>query len=757
MTAEPHAPAPSSKRPGLVQRLQRMMPALWRRRQAALLSAQPDPWFLIDEEGARCDPRLSSALGGAEPDGVEALCAALGPAGAGLRAALAEGREAELTLMLAGAPHRVAVARPWPGAMLLTFRDAGAEFAAQARAEAAERRAAAAEAALDALPVPLWQRGSDLSLCWANAAYAALAEAPAAAVVPEQRELTSGVNGGGRGLAVRAKEAGRAETDDVRLSVEGSRRVLRITEVPLPDGGLVGCAVDQTAAEEARSELQRHLGAHAEVLEQIGVAIAVWGPDKRLAFYNAAYVRLWGLEEAWLDDGPTMAQVLEELRSRRRLPEQADFAGFKRQQTAQFSTVIGPTEDAWHLPDGSTLRVVTTPHPFGGLLSTFEDVSHTLALESSYNTLIAVQRETLDNLAEGLAVYGSDGRLKLTNPAFQRIWQLQARDLAGEPHAAEVMDRIRRFFPHGDDWEGTREDLVANALERTPRSGRLVRTDGAVIDFSIVPLPDGAVLNSYLDVSDSVRVEQALRASNAALEAADRLKAEFLANVSYQLRTPLNAIMGFTEVLANEYFGELNERQRGYCANILDASGHLLGLIDDILDLASIEAGRLTLTHGVVQVQEVLRSVHDLVEAQAQKQSLTLEVDCPADIGVLEADELRLKQAIYNLASNALKFTPPGGSILLAARRGEEWVTLSVTDTGVGIAQADQSRIFGLFERADPQARASGAGLGLALVKRIVELHGGHVDLTSAPGRGTTVSCVLPVRADTAVRIETGF
>ena len=254
-----------------------------------------------------------------------------------------------------------------------------------------------------------------------------------------------------------------------------------------------------------------------------------------------------------------------------------------------------------------------------------------------------------------------------------------------------------------------------------------------------------------LDVSDTARVERALRERNDALETAGQLKSEFIANVSYELRTPLNAIIGFAEILANQYFGALTQRQLDYSRGILDSSHRLLSLINDILDLATIEAGYMTLETEPVDVQAMLQAVMTLTRERARNQELDLSLRCPGGIGTIAADERRLKQALFNLISNAIKFTPPGGSIRVEARREPGELVLVVADTGVGIPTADQARIFDKFERGNPQAPQSGAGLGLSLVKSLIELHGGTVVMESAPGSGTTVECHLPDRAPAGI------
>ena len=237
-----------------------------------------------------------------------------------------------------------------------------------------------------------------------------------------------------------------------------------------------------------RASLSRHINAHGQVLESIHAAVAIYGADKRLNFFNSAFARLWGIEEDWLAGEPSLDELLERLRERRRVPEYADFRAFKRQQLAMFTSLIEPQSELLHLPDERTLSVSVSPHPFGGLIFVYEDVTDRLALERSYNTLIEVQRETLDNLFEGIAVFGSDGRLKLHNPAYRTIWGLTEsrprRRAAFRRHRREdpgFLRRRRRLA--GDCASGS----SPRSRRRRIASGRLDRRDGSVLQ-----LRDGA-------------------------------------------------------------------------------------------------------------------------------------------------------------------------------------------------------------------------------------------------------------------------
>jgi signal transduction histidine kinase len=596
-----------------------------------------------------------------------------------------------------------------------------------------ERDAALARAellleTLDALPMPVWRRDADGVIIDRNRACSA---ALGPALLPQRRDPS----------ADPAVAADRPTLGHV--VIDGERRLIEVTEVACGTRGTIGFAIDRTDVESAQTELWRHIDAHGEVLEAIQAGVAIYGANQRLKYFNTAFAALWGLNEDWLAGEPSLGEVLEWLRERRRIPECADYRAYNHEHMALFTTLIEPRQEMMHLPDGRTFRLSVSPHPLGGLVFLYEDVTDYLALECSLNTLAQVQRATLDHLFEGIAVFGADGRLKLQNPAYRAIWDLSEADVAGEPHIIEIVEKMRPLLDDAGDWAATKQASVDKIAAQVPASGLLHRQDGSLLQVATVPLPDGEVLLTYLDVSDSARVEQALREKNEALQTADRLKSEFIANVSYELRTPLNAIIGFSEILTNQYFGELNPRQFDYSRSILDSAHQLLVLINDILDLATIEAGYLSLERDRVDVGRMLKAVAALSEERARDRGLHLTVLCPPRLGTVEADERRLKQALFNLVSNAIKFTPPNGTVSLEAQRRGAELLLSVADTGVGIDPSDHDRVFEKFERG---ARQLGAGLGLSLVKNLIELHGGTVRIESARARGTRITCRLPVQ-----------
>jgi len=595
-------------------------------------------------------------------------------------------------------------------------------------------------ALLDALPSPVWARDLAGALVFANPAFARAVEAkdPADAIA-------RGVEMLGRlprEEASRARSTGQIYEARVPAVIAGSRRTLDVLDVPTRRGS-AGIGIDATEAEAMRGQIKRLLDAHRRTLDQLPTAVAAFGSDQKLSFYNAAFRSLWDLDAGLLDQNPTDSALLDQLRAARKLPEERDFREWKAALHEAYRATE-TREHIWHLPDGRTLRVITTPNPQGGVTYLFEDTTERLELMRRYGALNRVQGETLDNLAEGVAVFGSDGRLRLHNSAFERMWQLDPAKLGEHPHIESVIAQCRHL--HDDDalWQKLR--AAATSFEsRNPLTERLERREGSVIDLRTVPLPDGATLSTFQDITDTVNVERALIERNEALEMADKLKVDFVHHVSYELRSPLTNIIGFAHFLAEPMIGSLNDKQSEYLGYITSSTNALLAIINDILDLATIDAGAMTLNLGEVDIRTTMSAAAEGVRDRLVKDHISLNIEAMPDVGTFTADERRVRQVLFNLLANAVGFSPPNGTVTLACDRRDDAVVFTVTDEGPGIPPEMTDRVFDWFESQSHGSRHRGAGLGLSIVRSFVELHGGRVTLDSTLGRGTTVVCTFPL------------
>ncbi len=469
----------------------------------------------------------------------------------------------------------------------------------------------------------------------------------------------------------------------------------------------------------------------------------MFGPDRRLSSSNAAFRDLFGLDAIFLSSHPEENAVLERMRAARKLPEQADFRSWRDDLLKAWES-LDAREDLWHLPDGRTLRVIANPHPDGGLTWVYENVTAQLELESRYKSLAWVQGETLNHLAEGVAVFGPDGRLRLHNPIFAEIWALDAAVLKVRPHVAEIVRACRALHDAPEVWDGVMRRIAGFAEARATDAGRIERADGRVIDYATVPLPEGQTLVTFVDVTASVQVERALIERNDALEAGARMKNAFLRHVNFELRSPLTTIIGFAQMLADRGVGPLTDKQSEYLGYISTSSAALLAIVNDILDLATVEAGAIVLDYAETDPARVVGAVTEGLADRIRARGLTLDLDVAEGIGRFLADEKRLRQIVYNLVANAIEFSEEGGRIAVATRRRDGLVEFVVSDEGCGMPADLVATAFERFESRSLGAGRGGAGLGLSIVKSFVELHGGTVAIASEVGRGTTVTVRLP-------------
>ena len=598
---------------------------------------------------------------------------------------------------------------------------------------------------LDAIPQPVWRRNRDGGLAWVNLAYVAAVEAKS-----REEALEAGtelLDRQARDLilaeAAKPRTAGAARTT-LRLSavVKGERRMVDVTETP-QEHGRVGVAVDVNELESVRIDLQRQMDANVRTLDQLPTAVAMFDARQRLIFHNAAYRQLWDLDPLFLKASPKDGEVLERLRAQRKLQEQADFKAWKESVLAAYQDAEA-SEHWWYLPDGRILRVVAQPNPQGGVTYLFEDVSDRVKLESSYNSLLLVQAETLDTLAEPVAVFGADGRLTFANRAFATLWRLDAETVAARPHVDAVIAACRVLAPAEEAWHDIR-DAVVGMESRSTMGRRLNVVDGTVLDCAAQPLPDGATLITLIDVTASVNVERMLTEKNDTLEKAAKLRDTFVHHVSYELRSPLTNIIGFTQLLGDGTVGALNTRQREYADHILRSSGSLLVIINDILDLASIDAGSLELQREVIDVRSTIEASVRGIEDRLKEARVDLDLDVPDEIGSMLADGKRVRQVLFNLLSNAVGFSEAGQRVSLSASRTESDLVLVVADQGRGMPPEVAERVFDRFESHSFGTGHRGVGLGLSIVRSFVELHGGRVNLDTAPGAGTRVTSTFPL------------
>jgi signal transduction histidine kinase len=433
------------------------------------------------------------------------------------------------------------------------------------------------------------------------------------------------------------------------------------------------------------------------------------------------------------------------MRDNQRLPETRDFPAWREERRGWFTSADEVVEEEWMLPNGDHLRVVAQPLPDGGLRLFLEDRTEQLRLASARDTLLRVRAATFDNLFEAISVFASDGRLYLWNRRFLEDWELDEEWLSTHPRVDELVPAMARKLVNPTAAAQIREMVRQTTNERESATGRISMTDGRQFQFAAVPLPDGNALLTMVDVTDSSRIEAALRERAAALEEADRVKTDFVANVSYELRTPLTSIGGFAELLGGGYAGELSDKAKDYVGAILESVERLSKLINDVLDLTTADPG-VPVEKERVDVAGLCRAAADTAKPRAAEKSQKLEVDVSPTAGHVFGDARRLRESIEHVLQNAMAYTDRKGRIRLTAEGDKKQAVIRISDDGPGIATEDLPRVFNRFHRVnDSGFRGEAAlGLGLPLTRQFVEAHGGTVELESEKGKGTTVILTVP-------------
>ena len=738
------------------------------RDNALLLERAPARPMTVDASGrVIVDPQLLRELGmAAAPQRLEGLSAE----GAGLNADDAAALAAEVqaaretalpftTKVRVEGSGRVFEVRgqvsPSPSqadAMLLWFYDLSSGEEEKDRLTGRVRQAETALGSLtqliEAAPFPMWYRGPDLRLGLVNQAFVQAVEGQnSAEVVDRQLEL---IDASGRvgpvEMARTAQKEGRVVSRMQAAIIRGERRMLRLVDVPLASGSVAGYAVDVQDLEDARSELARHIESQRELADRMTAGTAQFDADRTLGFFNRPFAAMTGIEPEWLSERPEFDRVIERMRENQRLPEVRDFPTWREERRGWFTSPEEAIEEEWLLPGGDHIRLVAQPLPDGGLRLFLEDRTEQLRLASARDTLLRVRSATFNNLFEAISVFASDGRLYLWNRRFLEDWGVEEDWLATHPRVDDLVPIFARKLVNPTAAAQIREMVRQTMNERESDRARISMTDGREFQFAAVPLPDGNALLTMLDVTDSFRIEAALRERATALEQADRVKTDFVANMSYELRTPLTSIGGFAELLEGGYAGKLSAKGADYVHAILESVDRLSSLVDNVLDLTTADSTGIVVEKERVDIAGLTRAACDQARERAAEKEQSLTADISPETGFVFGDARRLRESLEHVLHNAIAYTDRGGEIRLSATGDDSRVVIEVRDNGRGIAPEDLPRVFDRFRRVgqDGFRGEAALGLGLPLTRQFIEAHGGKVELHSAEGAGTMVTLTIP-------------
>ena len=610
---------------------------------------------------------------------------------------------------------------------------------------------------LEHAPFPSWRRNADGVLAWVNPAYvSALASATLKEQTPSSaKSAIADILQNGTELleaGTRSAIAAKLQTEtfyrsEVTTVIASDRKRYEVTEVASTDGATFGVALDIGALETLRTEIKNIADSHAGTINLLSTAIAVFDAKTRLTFFNDAFRALWDLDSVYLESEPTHELVLDRLRSDGKLEEQPKWRDFKDKILSAYRDVE-PTENLWHLPDAQVLRVISNPNPLGGLTVVFENLTREYSLKSQNQTLHRVQTETLDHLVEGVAVFGTDGRLSLHNAAFMTLWDIEQGSVALGDHVKDIGKKAAPVIGK-NPWASFTASITGFDDERTDMKAQIDMASGVVLSSTLLHLPDGQTMLTFVNITDSVEAERLLLEKNTALEGASNIKTSFVQRVSHSLRAPLTSIKGFAEVLRLPSKDGLTDQQLTYLDNILQSSNILELMINDILDLSTIDAGMMQLDVSSFDIQQCITEAVQMLGSRLTDNQIKLNILHPKDLKTMEGDVQRIRQVFYNILDNASNYAPENSTIDFTIRNEGNMIAFVIKDQGAGIPEAHLADAFKRFEPHLNNGRRRGVGLGLSVAESFIALHGGTIALESKEGQGTKVTCTLPMHQNT--------
>jgi signal transduction histidine kinase len=629
------------------------------------------------------------------------------------------------------------------GGFVISFTDVTARAAAEVEAK---RRAAMLRDALDSMRHALVLFGPDRRLLTANRLAGPDFHLPPlqgragitfAAMVQEQLEA------GRLGTGAEAEAAReRILAEDRSRPLRYRRRqpdgkVIEVGSDPTPDGGFVITHTDVTDLARAQAEALERAATLQLMLDTMRHGIAQFDRDKRLVTANRLAAELNGIDPAMLRPG-VHAGALALAAVRAGLVTEAERqAGLREDYSRPLRRMRTHT-------DGRVIEIAVDPTPDGGFVATYSDVTALIRAEAEASRRAAVLQVMLDNIRHGIALFDREGRIQAVNPVFLALLELPESVMASGGSFTAFIEYLEARGDYGPGEAGRAAAARLKALDRRlPHRNARTRPNGVVLEVASEPVPDGGWVLALTDVTEDRRIRAELERAKDAAEAASRAKSRFLATMTHELRTPLNAVIGFAEAFAVDPHPV---RGPDYVRSIHEAGRHLLSLIDNILDVTRAETTGFAIVEGEVAVIPLIESAVRVMQGAAATAGVSLQAVLPPALPLLQGDELRLRQVLLNLASNAVKFTPRGGTVTLSAVVEEEGLVIRVADSGIGMRPEDIPRVFEPFSQLDSSLarRFPGSGLGLYLSRALAEAQGAALTLESTPGIGTTALLRFP-------------
>lgn len=568
---------------------------------------------------------------------------------------------------------------------------------------------------IDVLPLYIWSKDKNLKITYCNKTYADAAETSAAYIIANNIRLFP--------QAKKTKE---------RVVIGGVRRFFQISEIQVNDRDFqTYMAIDITNQEELQKEYDSYKKQANEILDSLPVPIAIFSKDTTFVFANSAMTNLFHLDNMEAYVTCKFRDFVNYIVDNDLIVTLPDPDTYKKKANELFATVIEPLQISVLSNSNKTMNVMISPNRDGGLIFVMEDVSERISLEREVSSISTIQLEILAHLSEGVFVFGTDNRIKMTNSPFMEIWQSEK---------VVIGKHIRDFFKNSIEDEDFASELIGLSTQRTKYSDSLVLKSGKVVQYNYIPLPEGLNLVTFLDVTGTLNLQKELDEKNAVISQIEQLKANLISSISYEFKSPLNTISEFMKILLNEYFGGLSDKQLEYCNKIGKTVVKLTDIVETILDLASIDAGQ---THVRYEETNLFEFINEIITSFAEQR---LHFDSDVENEFAYFDKRTMKRAISKLISRALEITPSECNIAVSMKIFKEnFVEFIVEDAKSEIFQDELECIQKmLLSDLNIQSIDKFIDYSIAIANSVFRLHNGKIMADLNGNQGTSIHCLIP-------------
>lgn len=593
---------------------------------------------------------------------------------------------------------------------------------------------------LNALPIYIWQKDLDSRITFCNKAYSDALESTTENVVQNNLKLIKSSKNKDNEYSIKSKQF----VDDV--VIKGDRKYLEVTENACIGNSPSLCfALDITEKEELKREYGDYKKQTEETLDQISVPILIFDSNMELIFANSAIEKLVGFD-IWSLPQRSYEDIVSAVLDKGLILTGIDDREFKEKATNLFKELIDPRHKTLYMQNGKILDVFISPNRSGGIIILFEDISDTVNLQRTVDSISSIQQETLDHLNEGIIVFGTDNCIKLLNSAIWDVFSAKKFSNFRKMHLKEFFYKISDTFDSSINLEIWVSKIISMASQKLQHSDTLKLSSGKTVKYSYVPFSEGLHFLSFVDNTEKQLLENAMNEKNKIVDQVDKIKTDLISNISNELRAPLNTILGFSDILINQYFGELNTKQLEYCHGIMKSVSKISDVVNAIINLTSIEVAQSRIQYQEVNLFNFLEDTTNLFKTRASAQQVAIQNKFKNTEQVAFFDEKSMKQAIFHILSRLLKFTPQNETISLDAKFSQnaaDPIEISISDTNLELALETLKRLSKMLDSNMPTNSSEDyVDFGLILANNIVHLHDGHITLESE--NETKITIFLP-------------